>query len=178
MNTNLLIGLVVGAVVVGGGYFLIAKRDMPLPFPNQPVAENQEKIESKAETQAQEGKFNGSLAELAARGGSWKCTVDITTAQSVSSGITYSSGGKVRGDFTTKVQGYGNVESHMITDGTDVYTWTSVTPQGFKTKMSTPGETAVTSGQAVNTNQPYTYDCESWTTDVSVFVIPSDITFK
>ncbi|MDO8522456.1 MAG: hypothetical protein Q7S08_04190 [bacterium] len=180
MSTNFIVGLVVGAVVViGGGYYLMTNSGGSASDSKAAQEQEQNVAESTEATLAQAGKFNGSLSELAARGGSWKCTVDASTAQSVSSGVTYASGGKVRSDFSTKVQGYGNVESHVIADGQDVYTWSSVMPQGIKTKMAqqTDGGTA-TSGQGVNTNQPYSYDCQPWTADASVFVTPSSVVFK
>ncbi|MDO8514239.1 MAG: hypothetical protein Q7S50_01715 [bacterium] len=167
MNSNLLIGLVVGAVVVvGGGYYLLSGGSAP----------------ATDTTGAQAGKFKGSLAEMAARGGSWKCTVDSSTGQSVSSGVTYASGGKVRADFKTSVSGYGAVESHMMADGQYVYTWSSVMPQGIKTKMTagaTAGGSAGTaSGQSADADQSYSYDCQPWTADASLFVLPASVTFK
>jgi hypothetical protein len=172
MNKNLLIGLVAGAVVIFIGYSFMGKSDGP--------ATGGTMTETSDTAKAEAGSFNGSLAELAARGGSWKCTTDITTGPSVTSGVTYSSGGKVRGDFSTKVQGYGNIDSHMYVDGQDVYTWSSVMKQGIKTKMSPLGAVTQTptSGQSVDTNQQYSYDCQPWTADLSLFATPPGITFN
>ncbi len=174
MNQNIAIGVVVAVVVVGGGYYVL----------NQPAAapvtlgQGQEATTT-TETSAQSGKFTGSIAELVGRGGSWKCSVDSTTAEAVSSGVTYVSGGKVRADFTTSVPSYGSVETHLISDGVDVYTWSSMMPQGIKTKMTAQGSgSGSTSGQGMSTDTQYSYDCQPWTADASLFVVPANITFR
>ncbi len=125
------------------------------------------------------GKFTGSFAQLAMRGGDWKCTVDASSDKSVSSGVTYISGGKMRADFTSAVSGFGNAESHVISDGTNVYTWSSLMPQGIKTKVTAQGQGGTqTSGSGSNQNQSYTYDCQPWSADTSLFAVPTNITFK
>lgn len=173
MNTNTAIGVVVGMVVVlGGGYYLMNQNSTPTDM--SAIGAQEETGET-----AQAGTVKGSFASLATRGGSWKCTVDTSTAQSVSSGVTYVSGGKVRADFTTSVQGYGAVESHMIADGEDVYTWSSMMPQGIKSKMTMQGTGgAETSGQGMNANMEYSYDCQPWSADSAMFAVPADITFR
>jgi hypothetical protein len=175
MNTNLIIGLVVGAVVaVGGGYFLMTQRSAS-SSPNAAVIEEG--------SGAQAGMYRGSLTDLAARGGSWKCTVDAQAdtgaGQAASSGTTYVSGDKVRADFTTTVQGYGSVDSHLIVAGGYSYSWSSMMPQGIKTQVTaTAGGGAATSGQGADAHQSYAYDCQPWTADASLFAVPTDITFR
>jgi hypothetical protein len=170
MNQNTVVGIVMGlVVVVGGGYYLMSTNPIQAPRGTSPQI---------AET-AQAGKFTGSVAELTKRGGSWKCTVDAATAQSISAGVTYVSGNKVRADFTTLVQGYGSVESHMIADGESVYSWSSMMPQGIKTTMMAQGVGGTaTSGQGGDANQSYSYDCQPWTSDASLLVPPANVTFK
>jgi len=172
MSRNLLIGiLVAGALVVGGGYYVTHQATTE--------SDGAQPQTQESGTPPQAGKYSGSFAELAARGGSWKCTVDTSTAQSISSGVTYVSAGKVRGDFTTSVQGYGNVETHMISDGVHAYTWSSMMPQGIETSVSASGAAGgATSGQGVNANTSYSYDCEPWSADMTLFAVPTNITFK
>lgn len=174
MNTNAVIGIVVAVVVVGGGYYVLSRPA------GAPVTLDQEQaLATTTETSTASGRFTGSLVELVARGGSWKCSVDSTTAQAVSSGVTYVSGGKVRADFTTNVPSYGSVETHLVADGTDVYTWSSMMPQGIKTKMTAQGSGAgPTSGQGVSADTKYSYDCQPWTGDAALFVVPANVTFR
>ncbi len=173
MNTNTAIGVVVSVVVVlGGGYYLMSQPRVPA---NPVFTRSQDQVAEQAEA----GSVRGSFASLAGRSGSWKCTVDTSALEAVSSGVVYVSGGKVRGDLTTSVQGYGNVESHMLADGTDVYTWSSMMSQGFKAPMTAQGSgSAAPSGQGMDANMEYSYDCQPWSADAALFVVPANITFR
>jgi hypothetical protein len=170
---KILIGTLAAGALAVGGFFI---------FNNYLYQEKQADTQEPRGADASEaGKTEGSLQELAKRSGDWKCTVDSTTAQAISSGVTYVSGGKIRADFTTSVQGYGNVESHMLADGTDVYSWSSMMPQGIKTKQAAGAEadgTTQTSGSGMDANQSYSYDCQPWSADASLFAVPSDVTFR
>jgi hypothetical protein len=132
----------------------------------------------------QAGTFTGSVADLSARGGDWKCTVEdkasTPAGQTPSSGTVYVSGRRVRADFTTTVQGYGAVDSHLIADGTDTYSWSSMMAQGVKTAMPPAGsdEDATTSGGDDSAGQRYTYQCAPAQADASLFVPPSSVTFR
>lgn len=173
MKTNLIIGLVVGAVVVAGGGYYLMKKGSSSAGESSRTEQGLPKDEA-----AQGGKFNGSFASLATRGGSWKCTIDSSTAESISSGVTYVSGGNVRADFSTKVQGYGTVDSHMLVSGQDVYTWSSMMPKGIKTKMMSQGSGGTaTSGQGMDANHSYSYDCQPWSADASTFALPTGVSF-
>jgi hypothetical protein len=173
MSTKILIGIVLALVVVGGGYALTRG--------GSPATQGDAAAETSA---SQSGEFTGSIAELSGRGGDWKCTVDAQASvgggAAVSSGIVYVSGKRVRADFTSTVQGIGPVEAHLIADGTDVYSWSSLMPQGIKTAMteSSPEESASTSGGGADQNQRYTYDCQPAHADASLFAAPSDISFR
>ncbi len=178
MSTNTIIGIVVGAIVIiGGGYYLMQGDSRPVA--EESALETEQQTETGA---SQEEKFSGSFTELAARTGSWKCTVDTSAAGTVSSGVTYVSDGKVRGDFTTSSEGYKNIETHMVGDGQYVYTWSSMMPQGIKVKMSAQAsgdirETGSASGSSVSADQSYSYNCQPWTADASLFVAPASVNF-
>lgn len=176
MNTKLVLAVVAGVVVVGAGAFIAINGATK-------SALTDEGSEQQATQPAQAGAFQGSFADLAARGGDWKCTVDAQAStgagQALSSGVVYVSGRKVRGDFTSTVQGIGRVDSHLMADGTDVYSWTSLYPQGMKTKMAASGdETTETSGQGADANQKYSYHCEPAQADASLFIAPTNVTFR
>jgi hypothetical protein len=177
MNTKIIIGIVAVVAVAGAGYAFT--RTSPAGMPAQTQEQTQE-----TSAAAQSGQFTGSIADLSARGGDWKCTVDAQAATgggaAASSGVVYVSGKKVRGDFTSTVQGIGPVEAHLVADGTNVYSWSSLLPQGIKTTMaaSEPEESAATSGGGADANQRYTYDCQPAHADASLFVAPADISFR
>lgn len=163
-----------GIVVLGAGYYSLQQQRVAAP---EGIVANDDGMYLGAQEPM---KVNASLAELVARSGSWRCAVDSTTAQTVSAGVTYVSGGKVRADFTTTVPNYGSVETHMIADGRDVYTWSSLMSQGMRTPMVTPQATqgAAPSGQGVSANTKYAYTCEPWNADAALFTVPTNITFR
>lgn len=181
MKSNLLIGFIVGAVIVAGGaYYFISK---PSATDMGRVAANTETAGETQQQEAKAGAFSGSIQALLGRSGSWKCVIDVKTTQSISAGTTYVSNGKVRGDFTSSVQGYGNIESHMIADGGYAYTWSSVYPQGFKIKLdlsktNAQGNTGTSGQQSFDVNQNYSYDCQPWSADASLFTVPASVSFK
>lgn len=157
---------------MGGAYYITNHKE-----PAQPEAAQPQQQEQTQEAQA--GSYTGSLADLAKRGGSWKCTVDSSTAQAASSGIVYVSGDMVRGDFTSTIQGYGSVGSHLLVNDGYSYSWSSMMPQGIKTKVTTTGDGGTaTSGSGADVNHSYSYDCAPWTADASLFTVPTDVTFQ
>lgn len=170
MHTNTLIALVLGIAVIGGGAYFVF---------NQPSSGSEDTQMESAEA----GAFEGSMTALMKRGGNWKCTVDASAntgaGAAVSSGVVYVSGEKVRADFTSTIQGFGTVDSHMLADGTNVYTWSSMMPQGFKlpqAKMEGQGG-AETSGSGFDANQSYSYDCQPGSADAALFSTPGNVTF-
>lgn len=183
MNTKLVWGIVAVVVVLGGGAYLLSQSGGS----SQPAAVEQSQGQAATSSQTaqpQTGSYQGSLADLARRGGDWKCTVNVGTAAAVSSGVVHVSGQKVRADFTSNVSGAGTIDSHMISDGSYYYTWTSAYPQGFKmaipasdTPVSPTNGSAQTSSSGLNPDQNYSYDCQAETPDASLFVPPSNITF-
>ncbi|TSC62984.1 MAG: hypothetical protein Athens041674_355 [Parcubacteria group bacterium Athens0416_74] len=174
MNTKLVLGLLAAVVVLGGGYYYMQ---------NSESASTGDSTEESAE-QFKGGAYSGSIEELAKRGGNWKCTINVKPNKAeetiLSSGVVYVSGNKSRTDSTGTMTGVGPYETHTITDGTYVYMWSSMMPTGQKWKntMSETGSVPSTvESPAYDTNELYTYDCNPWSVDQSVFVPPSDISF-
>ncbi len=98
-----------------------------------------------------------------------------------STGTVFISGKKIRGDFVSKVsiEGLGamsDIKTYMISDGESVYTWSSMTTDGYKAPVTkeVPKETHAT----VPTDQELDYKCVVWKIDESKFSLPTNITFK
>jgi hypothetical protein len=137
--------------------------------------------ESMEDEQSMEsGAFSGSLSDLAKRGGNYKCTIAHESEAAQSSGTVYVAGDRIRGDFTSIVPQVGmTVETHMIQNGGYVYTWSPLTPNGFKAKttLSESNTSQAMSGEYADFQQAYSYDCAPWSVDTSLFTPPSDVTF-
>ncbi len=165
------LGIIAAVVIVGGtaAFFMMNQ---------QPNTEGTEVAQNQAT--ATDGAFSGSLADLMGRGGDWQCTFNVENQVSKSSGTVYVSGEKLRGDFASRVpQLNQTIDSHMVQSGGYVYVWTSMTPQGFKTKsaIGTPDGTTAFNDQGIDINQQYAYTCTPWTADAALFELPAGVTF-
>lgn len=168
-----IIGIIAAVVVVGGavGYFLMNQGAAAPGTANE---------QGTANTQNEVGAFSGSLADLLGRGGDWQCTFGVENQVSNSSGTVYVSGSKIRGDFESMVpQLNQTIDSHMIQSDGFVYVWTSLAPQGFKSKatIGTPDGTTAFRDQGIDINQAYDYNCTPWAADASKFELPAGVTF-
>ena len=167
-----ILALFVGLALVGGGaWYVLQKQDASeAPSQSQEAGSDAPSNES--------GKFRGSLQQLMARSGSWRCDVSMTTEGVTSTGTTYVANGNVRADFVSNIPQVGSIESHMIMKDNTAYTWTSMAPQGFKFPISgQENQPEVSAEVAAQINQAYDYDCRAWPTDESKFALPSGITF-
>jgi hypothetical protein len=125
----------------------------------------------------------GSIAGIVAHGGSVACTISHAGKEQTQ-GTIYASGGKVRGDFTAQGS-KGPIESHMFSDGTTMYVWSSARPQGIKMAMLAPGKpsagtpSAAPGGnsQAQLYNDTVDYSCAPWTVDATKFALPQNVSF-
>jgi hypothetical protein len=120
----------------------------------------------------------GSIADIVAHGGSVACTISHAGKEQTQ-GTIYAASGKVRGDFTA--QGTkGPVESHMFSDGTTMYVWSSARPQGIK--MAIPAGGKPPAGPPGNSqtqlyNETVDYSCAPWSVDATKFVLPQNVSF-
>ncbi len=131
----------------------------------------------------QEMTIKGTFESLLARNAVMKCTYAIDIDNNKTSGTTYVSGKKIRGDYTVNI-GDKMMQGHMISDGTTLYTWTDEMPQGMKMMMDTFKDTTIDNMEepketetAVNLEQEYDYSCSPWIEDSSIFTVPANIEF-
>ncbi len=187
--SKILIAVVVLAVA---GYFIFAggskknenvnESDASLESASQEVSESERENNNEKNSASEESfEENTSLLALMKKGGNYRCDVNHNTEIGVSSGIVYIAGEKIRGDFNSKVDVPGvvsmDVESHMISDGESVYTWTSLSNEGYKSPIVVASRSNEDT-QTISFDESLNYKCESWSVDVSKFLIPTNITFK
>jgi hypothetical protein len=122
--------------------------------------------------------FSGSVSDLAKRQGSYRCSVSRgAQADNAFDGIVFANSGKVRSDFTMPQDGV-MVESHAIIDGEWMYTWSSAMPQGIKMKIPQGDQpVAAAPGSDASMESDYSWECDDWREDPSVFVPPADVSF-
>ena len=117
-----------------------------------------------------------STKEMLALGKDQKCTFTRDDDNAQTSGAVYFSGGKMRGDFNISSAGK-TFESHIISDGTDMYNWSSLMPQGIKIKVAAGTSDSTTQNNSFNIDDKVDYDCDSWNPDNSLFTVPTNIQF-
>lgn len=127
-----------------------------------------------------DGNQPGTLADIMARGGDWKCTWSIATDGSSGNGTVYVSGNKFASTIITS-SGEGSVTAQAISDGEYMYTWGDAMPTGVKMKLDGTQVPDVSStGDVSGVGQlagEYAYDCDPWSANMTMFTPPSNITF-
>lgn len=161
--------LIIGGLILFGvvAFFVFGKKSAnPLP-----VSTSQASTQSANQTQP------ASLKEILAAGIAQTCTFSSDTTQ----GTVAVSGGKVRGDFNTTVDGK-VTQSHMIVDGTTSYIWTDGQTTGFKMAFNPetsaqPAASGAAPAGGLNANQNMNYSCNPGVADSSIFNLPAGINF-
>jgi len=121
-----------------------------------------------------------SLRDLLTAGVAQKCTFTAGEDDS-NTGIMYISNGKIRGEYSTKIEGETQNLS-MIVDGNTTYLWGGETEAGYK--MTIDPSTTIKpeekpSGLSfVDPDQNLNYNCTPWIVDASQFTLPSNIKFS
>jgi len=174
MNKGWIVLGVVVAIVAVGAFYVMTGDGVGTGL------RSMEEITEGEATSAQDDEsaaVTGSMQDLMARGGSWKCDFTHSTDAGDSTGTVYTSGGMVRGNFTTQVPQMGAVESHMIARDGFVYTWSNMMPQGVKIPMASAESPAQAQGQTNYYAQELDYNCVSWNADNALFEVPTSVTF-
>ena len=92
-------------------------------------------------------------------------------------GTVYVSANKMRGDFIMMVNNQ-STDSHMISDGEYMYSWSSQAAQGTKIKMETIDKQQTGQEKSnADINQQVDLNCSDWSVDDSKFTPPAEIKF-
>jgi hypothetical protein len=173
--------LTVGIIIVGSGLFFIlkdSKTKTSLDQTNQTDQNEQENTINKNNS----GKKMSFSTFLEQDKDPYRCTVSQYIDEGMSQtteGLIFLNNGKIRGDFETNVSGMNIKTSTIVKDGF-VYTWTNMSPFGFKSK-AVDGQGSVVAGTSGtyswNSEQIGDYDCQPWVPQDSQFELPN-ITFQ
>ena len=176
---------VLGLLVLGGALFFIfsgdkkANNDNNLKEDTENVSGESDQVEK---TESLDFEEKTTLTKLMSKGGNYECNFSHVTDISESTGTVFISGKKIRGDFVSKVTmsgvpDMGDIKTFMISDGESVYTWSSMSSDGYKVPQSKQEVSGQTSTN-IPSNQELDYKCVGWKVDESKFSLPSNITFK
>ena len=130
--------------------------------------------------------LTGNLLDLINKGSDLQCTFSGETDGTKTSGTTYISGKKVRGDYKIEVEGK-VMESNLISDNEYMYTWSSEMAQGMKMKIdefeksdddnTSKDDQAKQEKNMEAFQDDYDYNCTKWNVDDSKFNVPTNIEF-
>jgi len=142
-------------------------------------------VANRTEEPGNKQSVSGSFLDLIKLNKALKCTYSTEQEGTKVTGTTYVSGSKMRSDSEVVTSAAGTITSHMISDGTWIYSWGSAQPQGIKMKVpatqpqdgTSPDKGVNGSGGYKDLQQQYSYNCENWSVDASKFDVPADITF-
>lgn len=119
-----------------------------------------------------------SFKDLLTTKGAQKCTFTSSTTSGNTVGVIYSTGGRVKGDITTSVNGKTTV-SHIVMEGNEMRMWEDGQSQGVMTTFDAKAvATQVNSTNSqLNVDQKYNYDCKPATVNDSTFQVPATLKF-
>lgn len=180
IGVGVIIAIVAVLAVAGGGYAVWKSKGAERA--NDKAIENaNENSAVKGEDSTNPSGKKMAFSSFIKQGGSYKCTVHQNVAGSDADGIVYLDDGRIRADYTVSYNGTTMTGSSVIKDGY-AYTWTSLTPTGFKIAVKDDmknGDISASSGSySWSADQIGDYDCVAWKADASLFTIPSNITFQ
>lgn len=166
MNSKI-IGVIAALIILllaGGAYFLSQNKSS--------TQTNQSITPTKAASKS------SSLLDLLSLGGNQRCSFKSSTSKTSTEGTIYISGGKIRADFKTTIEGKVQ-EMSMIRDADMNYIWGPSLPSGIKMKISLDELSKnQQAGQFVNTSDKLNYSCLPWATDASLFTPPANVKFS
>lgn len=132
----------------------------------------------------EDGTFEGrySIESIASLNKPFQCNFLKNDGSSQVNGSITIAEGKVRGDFDIRLtaQDGGNFTSHFIMRDDMNYTWTSIQPIGFKSeiaKNASKNASPEEQSQIVGTKEKVDYKCVPWNPNLTLFELPSGITF-
>jgi hypothetical protein len=165
VNKKLLIAIGILLLIVGvGAYFFMSSRLGSTTPTTQQTA-------TSGESSAQK-----SLRDLIALGESQEC---LFSTSEESSGTIYITSGKMRGDFSSTVEGETTI-SHMLVEDKTSYVWIEGQDMGYKFTHDESADTqnGTATQQNVDLDQKADYTCKPWVVDSSMFTLPQNIEFK
>lgn len=141
---------------------------------------------------SKENIITSTFPDLIKNGKDLSCTFTTTDEQAGSTeGTIYiaEQGNKIRGNFYTKPSEQHptapTTDMHLIvTNQTEAYYWSEQGNVGYRMKFDPNGglfankPMADAQTEVTTQDQNYDFDCQAWTPDQSVFVVPSSVTFS
>lgn len=132
-----------------------------------------------------EGSGGIGFDEFLQDGGTHQCLVtqniDLDNFENSVEGFVYIHNGMVRGLYDVEVEKIATEISFVARDGF-IYTWNSLAPFGTKTPIAgtsgSEGGASMSGSLFFDTEKIADYQCMDWDADLTLFDVPTDITFQ
>lgn len=180
-------------VMICGAVVMLSACGFNVPD-KQAVEDMADTAKQKATEMAEEGEkmIGTSITDMLSSGKAMTCTWEDGTGMN---GVMYVDGDRMRSEVMNVPQASGEMMGTMYTmsDGEWLYTWTSDSSEGtkFSVKEDVTEDVAIDDGaiddmpetmdpdmaDAMNIDENYTYDCDTWRVDEAMFSVPSNINF-
>jgi hypothetical protein len=181
MNKNIIIIAAIILVIAGGGVYFLSTKNKNSASPSESIPNN---VVSNANSQSKERNTSEqtakqSIKNLLTSGVAQKCTYKDDSDDVNVEGAAYIANGKMRGDFSTSIEGK-TTNGHMIYDGKTSYIWTDGMNTGFKMDIDINKEqpTEKDTTQGLDINKDINYTCSPWVIDQSQFTPPTTVNFS
>jgi hypothetical protein len=172
MNKNIIWAVIIVLIVVVLGFVSLRGDDSI-------TTEDKQNMEQD-DTNTVPTKSSGTLGEIFTQGGNYTCEVNRDGDGNITEGVIYQAGEKTRFDLRVELANGDATETHVIRDGTSMYTWLSGQTAGVKTQITDTTPLIIQpqgGGSVIGENESFNWNCRAWLTDESVLTLPSDITF-
>lgn len=158
----------IGFVILGGiGVYIGTHRSVVSPETTISLASSTDRVASQIATTT--------LRQLLLATSPQKCTFHDKSAISDTQGVVYVAHKDIRGDFNSMTSA-GNISSHMITDGEQIYVWVDNMTIGFKAAL--PRDIRSSPVSEMDIDRPIQVACESWKVNEDFFTLPQHIEFR
>ncbi len=175
MNTKVLavvIGVLILLLGIGGFFYLNRSSNKQMV---KETSVNQEKTQNQQTSSLTQASIKSLLASKTPQ----ECNFSDNSGAAKFTGTIFVANGKASGEFNIQAPS-GPIVSHMVSDGTNAYVWTSMSKQGFKMALAEASSAAANNKNAgsPDVNKTFDFKCQNWSLDNSKFTLPTDITFS
>ncbi len=179
MTKTTIISILLLAIVGTGIFFLGKKQNTETEILNT----NQEETQT-TQTSEVEGKKMAFAEFLKQDKDAYECTVNQYIDEEMTQttkGLVYVYNGNISGSFETDAMGMNITSSLIVRDGYS-YTWSNMSPVGYKVAVVESTETntsqEISGTYSWNAEQIGDYECELWEIDMTKFDLPQGISFQ
>lgn len=173
MNSKTIAVIVAAVIIIGGGIWYSSSK-------SGSTGTNSDTASSTEQTQTTGSAT--SIGAAIASGQEYRCTYMSKDANQESSGTFYIKSKAIRADITTKIVAQNaTIDSHMIIDSQNSYTWSSALANGIK--IALPANAWEANGalaqslSVTQANVALNYNCAPSSVEASLFVLPANVTF-